>query len=70
MNKLNLLKILNPFILLVALCQAGTGFSLTRWGGETLGDFHLGNGILLVTLILIHLILNRDWIMMNYFKRA
>ena len=68
MNRFAMLKVLNPIVLLVALFQAGSGIFLHFRGTELMGNIHMGNGLFLVALILIHLALNWNWVMDNYFK--
>ena len=70
MNRFAMLKVLNPIVLLVALFQAGTGIYLHYRGTPLMYDIHFDSGLFLVALILIHLALNWNWVMMNYFKRS
>ena len=69
MDRLNWLKISVPLNFISGFLQAGTGIAKIFSDHDLLTNVHLINGLLLVVLILIHLVLNRNWIKMSYFTK-
>lgn len=63
------LRILSPFIGLLALSQAATGLLNDHLPAKVFETVHEGGGILLVTGITLHVILNFGWIKNNLLKR-
>ena len=63
------LRILNPFIGLLVLSQASTGLLGDHLSAKVFETVHEGGGILLVTGITLHVILNFGWIKNNLLKR-
>ncbi len=67
------LRVLNVVLLVSARFQAGTGILAWVHAIPT-GNFfvwaHPINGLILVALILVHLALNWQWIVANYFRRV
>lgn len=68
-------KILSPILLVLAINQLVTaiicevqGASTPILSGEAFEIIHEGAGYVLVALILLHLILNYDWVKASYFK--
>ena len=48
------------------LWQLGTGLNLDRIGDKYFPIIHITGGSLLVTLVVIHVILNWDWVRKTY----
>lgn len=74
MNKLKWLRILNVFVifgfLVVALSIALYLPSLSPlYGNDMLREIHEIGGRILIILIIVHLILNWNWIQMQYLKK-
>jgi hypothetical protein len=70
MNKLSLLKVLNPLLVLSFLLQAVTVvFIMLRTGPEWTIKVHIYNGLAFLALALVHVMLNWGWIKANMFKR-
>ena len=67
MSRSTWLKIINPMLALLVLLQAVTGFNAERIEGETFEALHVGGGLLLILLSIIHVVLNWEWIRANYF---
>ena len=63
------LRILNPFIGLLVLTQAATGLFSDDLPHKVFETVHEGGGILLVTGIALHTLLNFGWIKNNLLKR-
>lgn len=73
MNKIALLKITNPLLGLLVLNQILTGLladELFKVSPNAFGILHVGGGIALVLLVVLHLILNWNWVKASYFKHA
>lgn len=76
MNRFDVLRRLNPLLLIVSFIQAGTAvvflLSPARFMGPSGGwpyYVHRFNGPLLIVLIIVHLALNWGWVKANIFKR-
>ena len=69
MKKNTVLKILNPVIALLLLCQAGTALLMSALGHGEVEELHEIGGILLSLGALLHLILNWKWVKTSYFKK-
>lgn len=69
MKKSTALKILNPIIALFLLCQAGTALLMTVLGHGSYVEIHEIGGILLAAGVLLHSILNWNWVKANYYKK-
>jgi hypothetical protein len=63
------LRILNPFIGLLVVSQATTALLSDKLPGKVFLAVHEGGGILLVTGVALHVILNFGWIMNNLLRR-
>jgi len=64
------LKILNPILFILLILQFLTGILQEKLAGEALSEIHEVTGIVLFLLILVHIILNRRWIMGTYFRKG
>ena len=76
MNRFDALRKLNPLLVVLSLVQAVTGgiflldpTDFIKPDSGWLSYVHRFNGLLLVTLILVHVALNWGWIKANIFKR-
>ena len=69
MKKNTVLKILNPIIALLLLCQASTALLMSALGHGAVEEIHETGGILLALGVLLHLILNWKWVKSSYFKK-
>ena len=69
MKKNTILKIVNPILLLLIINQLATGFFRMKLSRETFESVHEGGAVILACLIVVHLILNFNWIKANYFKK-
>jgi hypothetical protein len=69
MKRNNLLKILNPILLVFFVNQAITVIFRDSFSREMFGIFHKAAGGILLCLIALHLILNFNWIKANYFSK-
>jgi len=72
MNKITLLKITNPLLGLLVLNQVLTGLfanELFKVSPNAFGILHQGGGFVLAILVVLHLVLNWNWIKATYFKK-
>ncbi len=67
MKRNTALKIINPILLVLIISQAATGLFRMKLSSETFEFIHEGGGLILVGLVIVHLILNFNWIKANYF---
>jgi hypothetical protein len=73
MNRNTLLKILNPVLGFLVVNQILTGLladELFKLSPNAFEILHEDGGIVLAVLVVLHLILNWNWIKANYFKHA
>jgi len=63
------LKILNPILFILLIFQLLTGILQEKLAGEALSEIHEVTGIILFLLILLHITLNRRWIIGTYFRK-
>jgi len=70
MSKASALGIVNPILGLLLASQAATGFSHEVLPREFFEAVHVGGGITLVIVAMIHMILNWGWIKARYFTRT
>ncbi len=68
MKKTIALKIINPIIAVLILNQVCTGVFSRFIHYKVFGIIHEGGGIILFLGVLIHLILNWNWVKTSYFK--
>ncbi len=66
------LEISIPVQLLLILTQAVTGYLAytDRISDHAFITLHLPSGYLLVALVLVHVIINSDWLAKHYFRRG
>ena len=69
MKKSTMLKILTPILLAMFIIQLSSGFFRSHLSMETFMFIHENGGIVIIVLVIIHLILNFNWIKANYFKK-
>jgi len=69
MKKNTALKIINPILLVLIISQAATGLSRMKLSPETFEFLHEGGGMILVGLVVVHLILNFNWVRATYFHK-
>jgi hypothetical protein len=69
MKKNTALKIVNPILLVLIISQLVTGFSRMKLSHDTFEVLHKGGGIILAGLVIVHIILNFNWIKVNYFHK-
>jgi len=69
MTRNNALKILNPFLAVLAVNQAVTALFRGELSYEAFKFFHQGGGAILLALIAVHFILNFNWVKANYFRK-
>jgi hypothetical protein len=69
MKRNNLLKILNPILLVFFINQAISVIFRDSFSPEMFGIFHKTAGGIFLCLIALHLILNFNWIKANYFPK-
>jgi hypothetical protein len=73
MTRNTLLKFLNPVLGLLVVNQILTGLlagELFKLSPNAFEILHEDGGIVLAILVILHLILNWNWIKATYFKRA
>jgi hypothetical protein len=70
MDKNILLKVVNPLLAILMLNQPFSGLlsSVTDW--DIFESLHVGGGILLVLVAVVHLMLNWRWVTTNFFKNS
>jgi hypothetical protein len=69
MKRNNLLKILNPILLVFFVNQAITVIFRDSFSREMFGIFHKTAGGILLCLMALHLILNFNWFRANYLSK-
>jgi hypothetical protein len=68
MKRNTALKILNPVLLVFFINQVITVLFREHLSGQAFGVFHKTGGAILICLIVLHIILNFNWIKINYFS--
>ena len=66
MNKITLLKISTPVLALLFVTQIVSGFLITI---EMFFSIHKWVGRIFVLFIILHVVLNWNWIKANYFRK-
>lgn len=73
MNKMKLLKIVNPLIAVQFVLQVFSVIALIFLSAvipaEKAGKMHTVGGFVLIGLIIVHIFLNWNWIKTNFFKK-
>ena len=64
-----ILKVLNPVLALLVLCQLTTGLCSDILPEGVFEPVHMGGAILLALAALTHLVLNFNWVKASYFAR-
>ena len=62
------LKILNPIIILLFISQALTALLRSNISREVFRVLHMRFGMVFIALVVVHFILNFNWIKASYFK--
>ncbi len=69
MKRNDALKILNPILAVFFVNQAVTALLGARISYEAFEVFHKGGGRVLIALIIVHFILNFNWVKANYLHK-
>jgi len=69
MNRQKVLVVVNILLGIIVISQFATLFFMEFVGGKWTREFHAINGLILFGLVLIHIVLNWQWIKRNVFKR-
>ena len=69
MNKTKALKLLNPMLGVLVLNQALVGLLHDALPRGVFEVMHEGGGVLLVLGVILHLILNWNWVRANFLKK-
>ncbi len=69
MRKNTVLKILNLILLVLFVNQAVTVLFLAKLSHEVFEVLHKGGGTILLGLIVVHFILNFNWVKASYFPK-
>ena len=69
MKRNTALKILNPILLVLFVSQAITGLFHTNIPYKAFELLHEDGGKILIGLIVVHIILNFNWVKANYFPK-
>ena len=70
MTKAMALKIVNPILGVLIITQALSGFFHGALSYEAFEIIHEGGGALLILCVLVHVILNWNWIKANFLKKS
>lgn len=70
MKKNTALKIVNPILGILLLCQVLTGLLHSLLPRDVFEILHQANGIALALVASIHLILNWNWVKASFFQRT
>jgi heme A synthase len=68
MKKNVILRFTNPVMLVLVFTQAVTAVFHLKISREAFEVIHQGGGIVLLTLIGVHIVLNYRWFKSNYFR--
>ena len=69
MTKATALKILNPILALLFLNQAATGLLADELPREAFEILHEGGAYLLIATVVLHVVLNWNWVMATFFRK-
>jgi len=70
MKRNTALKILNPILLALIVSQVLSGLFRIKLSHDTFELIHKNGGMVLIGLIVLHLVLNFNWVKANYFPKA
>ncbi len=70
MKRHSTLKVLNPILALLFLNQIIAGLLHAALPHDTFKILHQGGGIILGAAALLHVILNWNWVKLNFIKKA
>ncbi len=70
MKRNSALKVLNPILGVLLVSQIATGLFGASIPYETFETVHEGGGILLGVVVVLHVILNWNWIRASYFRKG
>jgi len=69
MKRNTALKILNPILVVLFINQTVTVLFRDELPLGAFKFFHMGGGRILIGLIIVHFILNFNWVKANYFRK-
>ena len=69
MKRVSILKILNPVLAILLLNQILTGILHGAIPKQAYEFFHEGGGILFAIGVVLHVILNWNWVKVNFLRR-
>jgi hypothetical protein len=69
MKRNTALKILNPILVVFFVNQVVTVLFRGHLSHEAFETFHIGGGSIFIGLIVVHFILNFNWVKANYFPK-
>jgi len=69
MKRNSIFKILNPVVAILFLNQILTGILHDAIPKEAYEFFHEGGGILFAVAVVLHVILNWNWVKANFYRR-
>jgi len=70
MKRATALKVLNPILAVVVANQIVTGLSRETIPYETFEVMHGGGGILVAVAVVLHVVLNWNWVKATYLKKS
>ena len=70
MDKNVVLKVVNPALAILMLNQPFSGLLIAVTDWDFFEGLHVGGGILLVLMAVVHLMLNWRWVATNFFKNV
>lgn len=68
MKRASILKILNPILGLLFVNQVATGILHEALPDGAYEIMHAGGGLIFSAIVILHAILNWNWVRANYFK--
>ena len=69
MKRISILRILNPILAVLFLNQILTGILHDAISDKTYEFFHGGGGILITITVVLHVILNWNWVKANFYRK-
>jgi heme A synthase len=70
MKRSGIMKVVNLLIAVLLVNQVLTGLLHVRLPGESFEVVHQGAGILFAGVVILHVILNWNWVKANFARRA